>query len=306
MVNDLDRGNPQSGAESTRKARKLSRLSLTGFILSLLTLGISVLLWPSIKLPKVLDNVLTAGVFIGFVATLVFSIAGMISSRNGKRRCWQFGMAGVLILALGQVLLVLSFIWYLFSGSPTSTTHTDMTYHSYSTAITGTPKIFGHYITFPCTIGELKAMGFDVDYDVLVGQVQMWPADGREHYSDGPHFKCYLDRNSYDYPNNLASDDSIVVAIEFQKYNEVEFDFHNISFDTTEDDIIAAFGFPSFEEDTEFDGHKSYYQGDNGCIYRFNYRYSIYRADSESERDRSIWIIMIGSEEFMTTRAKYH
>ena len=37
MVNDPDRGNPQSGTESTQKVRKLSRLSLTGFILSLVT-----------------------------------------------------------------------------------------------------------------------------------------------------------------------------------------------------------------------------------------------------------------------------
>lgn len=300
MVNNLDRGNPQSGTESTQKVRKLSRLSLTGFILSLLTLGIGVLLRLPVKLPKVLNNVLTAGVFIAFAATLVFSIAGMISSRNGKRRCWQFGMAGVLILALAQVLLVLSFIWNLLSRSPTSTVHTDMTYHSYSTAITGTPKIFGHYITFPCTIGELKAMGFDVDYDVLVGRVQMWPADGREYFFDGPYFTCHLDRNSYDYPNNLASDDSIVVAIEFQQHNKVEFDFHNISFDTTEDDIIASFGFPSFEEDNRRDGHKSYYQGDNGCIYRFNYRYST--SESESERDHSMWIITIGSEKYMKTK----
>ncbi len=312
MVNDLDRGNPQSGTESTQKVRKLSRLSLTGFILSLLTLGIGVLLRLPVKLPKALNNVLTAGVLIGFVATLVFSIAGMISSRNGKRRGWQFGLAGIIILALGQVFMVLSFILFFIFGhssriTSTTTEPTETTFNPQSTLITGTPKIFGHEITLPCTIGELKAMGFDVDYDVAGGGVQMWPADGREHYMRGPHFECKLDRDSYDDSNNLISDDTIVVAIEFQEYNKVEFDFHNISFKTTEDVILSSFGVPAFEEDNELDGHKSFYKGDNGLMYRFSYSYSNCRTyNSESDKDRSIWIIMFGTEEYMKTKGIYY
>ncbi|MDY6338599.1 MAG: YrzE family protein [Saccharofermentans sp.] len=312
MVKDLDRGNPQSGTESTQKVRKLSRLSLTGFILSLLTLGIGVLLRLPVKLPKVLDNVLTAGVLIGFVATLVFSIAGMISSKNGKRRGWQFGLAGIIILVLGQVFMVLSFILFFIFGhnsriTSTTTEPTETTFNPQSTVITGTPKIFGHEITLPCTIGELKAMGFDVDYDVAGGGVQMWPADGREHYMRGPHFECKLDRDSYDDSKNLASDDSIVVAIEFQEYNKVEFDFHNISFKTTEDVILSSFGVPAFEEDNELDGHKSFYKGDNGLMYRFSYSYSNCRTyNSESDKDRSIWIIMFGTEEYMKTKGIYY
>jgi len=312
MVNDPDRGNPQSGTESTQKVRKLSRLSLTGFILSLLSLGIGVLLRLPVKLPKVLDNVLTAGVLIGFVATLIFSIAGMISSRIGKRRGWQFGLAGIIILVLGQVFMVLSFILFFIFGhssriTSTTTEPTETTFNPQSTVITGTPKIFGHEITLPCTIGELKAMGFDVDYDVAGGGVQMWPADGREHYMRGPHFECHLDRDSYDDSKNLASDDSIVVAIEFQEYNEVEFDFHKISFKTTEAVILASFGEPAFEEDDPIYNHKSFYEGDNGCMYRFTYGYSNCREyESESDKDRSIWTIMIGTEEYMKTSGKYY
>ena len=312
MVNDPDRGNPQSGTESTQKVRKLSRLSLTGFILSLVTVVLFVFLWLGVRMPGDLEDALSAGKYLLFAATLIFSIAGMISSRNGKRRGWQFGLAGIIILVLGQVFMVLSFILFFIFGhssriASTTTEPTETTFNPQSTVITGTPKIFGHEITLPCTIGELKAMGFDVDYDVAGGGVQMWPADGREHYMRGPHFKCHLDRDSYDDSKNLASDDSIVVAIEFQEYNEVEFDFHKISFKTTEGVILASFGEPAFEEDNELDGHKSFYKGDNGLMYRFSYRYSNCRTyNSESDKDRSIWIIMFGTEEYMKTKGKYY
>jgi hypothetical protein len=305
MVNDPDRGNPQSGTESTPKERKLSRLSLTGFILSLVTVSLFVFLWLGVRMPGDLEDALSAGKYILFAATIIFSIAGMISSRNGRRRGRQFGLAGIIILALGLVLLVLSFIqFFIFEHSSritsTSTVPTETTFNPQATVITGTPKLFGHQITLPCTIGELKAMGFDVDNKAHAGSIQMWPADGRDHASAGPHFECHLDRDSYDDSKNLVSDDTIVVAIEFQEYNEVEFDFHNISFKTTEDVILSSFGVPAFEEDDPIYGHKSFYNGDNGCMYRFTYGYSNCRDyNSESDKDRNILIIMFGTEEYM-------
>lgn len=282
---------------------QFSKLSFIGFILSFLSLICFV--WLLIASDRFRNNnvavvIGTAAVGVSLTLSLIFSVAGFISARKNFSKGRTFGLSGMIMSSVTAVVLVcLLLARSLLSGLMTTGTPSgkDVSLNTDSAAIDGVPKIFGEAIFLPCTVAELKQKGFDTDYEVLSQKISMWPEDGREFYADGPHFDCYLEYGSYDYKNDKASDDSVVVAVKFQEYNMVDLDFHNISFDMTDGDIWDLFGTPAYQEDDVMNGHAVYFTGDHGLMYKFNYRFSNQRP--EKDEDRDIWEIMIATEEYM-------
>ena len=291
-----------SGNTAPQKERKFSKLSLAGFIISVSSLICFILLIVAtsrLRKQGVLVGIGIAAVFVALALSLILSISGFASARENKRKGSPFGLSGILISSITSCVLVCLLLSRacLSSLMTVSTATKAVPINTNSTVIDGVPKVFGEAIFLPCTIAELKQKGFDTDYSVTAHEIHMWPKDDREFFAEGPYINCYLEYDSYDYGNNTASDDSIVVAITFQEYNQAELDFHSISFDMTDEDIWNQFGVPAYEEDSKMDGHAAYYMGNHGLMYKFNYRFSNQRY--EQDEDRDIWEITIATEEYM-------
>ena len=291
-----------SGNTAPQKERKFSKLSLAGFIISVSSLICFILLIVAtsrLRKQGVLVGIGIAAVFVALALSLILSISGFASARENKRKGSPFGLSGILISSITSCVLVCLLLSRacLSSLMTVSTATKAVPINTNSTVIDGVPRVFGEAIFLPCTIAELKQKGFDTDYSVTVHEIHMWPKDDREFFAEGPYINCYLEYDSYDYGNNTASDDSIVVAITFQEYNQAELDFHSISFDMTDEDIWNQFGVPAYEEDSKMDGHAAYYMGNHGLMYKFNYRFSNQRY--EQDEDRDIWEITIATEEYM-------
>lgn len=289
------------GNGALQAGHKFSKLSLTGFILSFLSLICFV--WLLIASDRFRNNnvavvIGTAAVGVSLTLSLIFSVAGFISARKSKSKGGPFGLTGVIMSSIMAVVLVILLLTRsMLSGIMAAWTSPgkDVPLDTDSAVIDGVPKIFGEAIFLPCTVAELKQKGFDTDYELLSQTLHMWPKDDRESYFNGPYFDCYLEYGSYDYKNNKASDDSVVVAITFQEYNQVDLDFHNISFDTTDGDIWDMFGTPAYQEDDLMNGHAAYFLGDHGLVYKFSYSFSNQRP--ESDQNRGIWEITIAAKE---------
>lgn len=291
-----------SGNAAPQKERKFSKLSLAGFIISVSSLICFILLIVAtsrLRKQGVLVGIGIAAVFVALALSLILSISGFASARENKRKGSPFGLSGILISSITSCVLVCLLLSRacLSSLMTVSTATKAVPINTNSTVIDGVPRVFGEAIFLPCTIAELKQKGFDTDYSVTVHEIHMWPKDDREFFAEGPYINCYLEYDSYDYGNNTASDDSIVVAITFQEYNQAELDFHSISFDMTDEDIWNQFGVPAYEEDSKMNGHAAYYMGNHGLMYKFNYRFSNQRP--EKDEDRDIWEITIATEEYM-------
>lgn len=318
MVNCPNCGSPQNekavycgvcGSILKKKPRPFSKLSLICFLITIFTM-VSLAVFRYTVVDKIYFVVLGV-VAVVITGALILSIISLVSSKKEKKSGWQFGLVSLIISAcVMSVYLLFALAWVLVSipsSSGSTKTKTTEPYMNFGSAvISGTPRFFGKEITLPCTVGELKELGFDTDYDLVGDEMKIWPKDGRDSPYSGPYFDCYLEFNSYNSRTDKATNQSVVVAIQFQKHNQVDFDFHNISLDMTEYDVIDAFGYPAFEHDPEMDGHKSYYWGDNGCVYRFNYMYSNSRGyyESEEEKDRRTWRIMYATEEYALAHGK--
>ena len=325
MVNCPNCGNPQNdstqycgkcGSTLPKVQNQFSKLCLTGFFVSISAVAGLIILWFLINLYGNGYRVFLPGlilIFVSLTVSLVLSIAGLVSAKKNKKKGRAFGIAGLIVSAVAKafyITVVLSATVIIGSFAAlianTKTEPTETTLNPEAIAIPGTPKIFGNAVRLPCSVGDFKAMGFNTNYDVSgVNEMYMWPSDGRDYYMHGPFFVCILDRDSYNDKENRATDNSVVLAITFQETCCVDFDFHGISFDTTEGVIFASFGEPAFERDISIEGHKSYYKGDNGLMYRFLYGYSNQR-DDDKQKSYPILEIMIGSEDYMKTKSKYN
>lgn len=296
-----------SGNAAPQKERKFSKLSLAGFIISVSSLICFILLIVAtsrLRKQGVLVGIGIAAVFVALVLSLILSISGFASARENKRKGSPFGLSGILISSITSCVLVCLLLSRacLSSLMTVSTATKAVPINTNSTVIDGVPRVFGEAIFLPCTIAELKQKGFDTDYSVFFNEINMWPQDDREFYAEGPHFICYLESGSYDFNKNIASDDSVVVAIKFQEYNQVDLDFHNISFDMTDEDIWDLFGEPAYEEDSKMDGHAAYFMGNHGLMYKFNYYFSNQRPEPDEERN--IYEITIGTEQYIKNNIK--
>ena len=292
------------GNAAPQKGRNFSKLSLTGFIISVSSLICFVLLTVATSRFRKQGLIVGIGIALVFVAlalSLILSIAGFASAREDNRNGSSFGLSGIIISSITSCVLVCILLSRACFSSLLTAKATEakvVPINANSTVVDGVPKIFGEAIFLPCTVAELKQKGFDTDYSVLVHEIHMWPKDDRKSFFDGPYFDCYLEYGSYDYNKNTASDDSIVVAITFQEHNQVELDFHNISFDMTDEDIWDLFGTPAYQEDDKWNGHSAYFMGNHGLMYKFNYRFSNNRPDQDQD-DHCICEIIIATEEHM-------
>lgn len=165
------------GNGALQAGHKFSKLSLTGFILSFLSLICFV--WLLIASDRFRNNnvavvIGTAAVGVSLTLSLIFSVAGFISARKNISKGRTFGLSGMIMSSItAVVLVVLLLARSLLSGFMTTANNKDVPLNTDSAAIDGVPRIFGEAIFLPCTVAELKQKGFDTDYDVLLQKISM-------------------------------------------------------------------------------------------------------------------------------------
>ncbi len=165
-----------------------------------------------------------------------------------------------------------------------------------SPSISGQMLVFGEEIKLPCTIGELKSMGYDTDYIYFNGKVSMVRADGE---SSKISLQVCTDYNIRYESNQKLTDEDKIVAYKFTSDYPVEFEFNDIEFGMTEEEFIKRFGEPAFKIEDSFFGDSLYYAGDNDLAYRFNFT---------SGQSHELDGIMAGTAEYMTWESQglYH
>ena len=129
------------------------------------------------------------------------------------------------------------------------------------------PRLYGKEITLACTVGELKAKGFEFCDDGIIedGAVMMTISD--DIYDNEWAFICHL--QSPDQFNGVATNDAVVSAIEVYML-ETEMSFFNIRLDMPEKDFTAEYGSPAYVIGSKTDRTFYYYfLDDKGNVYEF-------------------------------------
>ena len=129
------------------------------------------------------------------------------------------------------------------------------------------PRLYGKEITLACTVGELKAKGFEFcDGGVIEdGAVMMTISDDVDDNEWA--FICHL--QSPDQFNGVATNDAVVSAIEVYML-ETEMSFFNIRLDMPEKDFTAEYGSPAYVIGSKTDRTFYYYfLDDKGNVYEF-------------------------------------
>ena len=154
------------------------------------------------------------------------------------------------------------------------------------------PSLYGKQVTFACTIGELRNMGFDYFED---GQVE---DDGSVWMTcdDGYAFACYL--MNPEQQTGTAANDAVILGIEVFMV-ETELDFYDISLDMKEKDFTAACGTPAYVIGEKTDRTFYYYFFDKtGYVYEFCFVNTTGNPD-----DAKLMTIAYGHKDYMYTRA---
>ena len=132
-----------------------------------------------------------------------------------------------------------------------------------ATVLMGTPKLNGHAINLPCTIGDLKSYGFTVD-EVIDGESVTMVYDQPDNYYA---FTCYLEEPSQD-PNSVKDAD-VVVAIELYIIG-TDLDYYGLELGMYENDFKALLGTPAYTAGRTVDhGRYYYYLGLGDVVYEF-------------------------------------
>lgn len=142
-----------------------------------------------------------------------------------------------------------------------------------SDVITGLPTICGHTISLPCTVGDLKAMGFTTDGVVLTGNMLMeieyevYNEAWEEMETVEDQISCFV--GGKDFETDNVSDDAIVYEITFGQYFEV----NGMGMRTPENEFISNTGTPAYVDrtDNEFRRCAYYYLDENGCVYKIRF-----------------------------------
>ena len=139
--------------------------------------------------------------------------------------------------------------------------------------IVGLPTLCGHTISLPCTVGDLKAIGFTTDGSAFAGQMTMdieyevYNETWEEMETVTDEIICFVE--GPDYESDDVSDDVIVYEITFGE----DFVVNGMSWGTREDEFVSNTGTPSYVDrtDNEFRRCAYYYLDENGNCYKLRF-----------------------------------
>ena len=162
--------------------------------------------------------------------------------------------------------------------------------------IAGVPVVNGHEINLPCTVADLKSIGFDLEDGGVVGEGSFISMcyDGPDDYYA---FFCYLDGDKPE--GSVVSDNDQVVAVELFMENTA-LELHGVQMGMDEKDFGPLIGIPALVSERPFDyGNYKFYRGDTGLIYEF-YFMNITDNSGNLKLDSQVF----GTEEYMTTHRR--
>ena len=139
--------------------------------------------------------------------------------------------------------------------------------------IVGLPTLCGHTISLPCTVGDLKAIGFTTDGSAFAGQMTMdieyevYNETWEEMETVKDEIICFVE--GPDFKSDNVSDDAIVYEITFGD----DFVVNGMSFGISEDEFVRNTGTPSYVDrtDNEFRRCAYYYLDENGNCYKLRF-----------------------------------
>ena len=109
-----------------------------------------------------------------------------------------------------------------------------------------------------------------------------------------PYLYACTDINRKYERGETVKDEDLIAAVKFTEYHQVDLDFNDIVFGMSDEDFLAVFGTPAYECNYAHEGYGRYYEGDNGCIYRF-----IFGSDKKLNN------ILIGTPEYIDWEINY-
>ncbi|MBP5417257.1 MAG: sigma-70 family RNA polymerase sigma factor [Clostridiales bacterium] len=132
-----------------------------------------------------------------------------------------------------------------------------------SNVLMKSPVVNGYPIDVPCTIGDLKSKGFEID-EVVDGEMVCMVYDQPDNYYA---LNCYLEEPAGDQAN--VSDDTRVAAIELFIIG-TDLDFYGLELGMYEEDFKSVMGTPyAIAGRTVDHGRYYYYLGLGDVIYEF-------------------------------------
>jgi len=138
--------------------------------------------------------------------------------------------------------------------------------------------IYGTEITLPCTLGDLKALGYEPNSDVSMGELNMhYVLNGEAKFTIYVKFEDpELEVDEEDVKD--LSDDMTVVAI--YTYGEApQYEFNGVKNGMTEEEVLSILGIPAFVYDIGNMGKAYYYKDKAGNIYCFSFMHFIGEAE---------------------------
>ena len=159
-----------------------------------------------------------------------------------------------------------------------------------ATVITQLPVINGHEIKLPCTIGDIKNMGFTIDEDTIFdGNVSAVYDEGLSYYA----FFCYLDVPASREGTSVNDDDTVIAIEVFMEGTDM--DFYGVQIGMHEEDFLPLIGTPSYITGLALDyGQYYYYMGADGTMYEL-----YFMNFSNPGEDESLSSVVFGTQEFM-------
>lgn len=168
--------------------------------------------------------------------------------------------------------------------------------------ISGTPSILGNEIVLPCTVGDLKALGYTTDGVVSCGRMGMTKSyvytevdeeDG-EIYEEERETGFEVVIGGFDYNADSVTDDTVVYGINLYD-GYAEFEMGGITSVMGETQFLEIVGTPAYVRLTPDDFQRSDYifLDENGNAYRF-----IFYQYIDSDKDPILAYVFWGTPEY--------
>ena len=168
--------------------------------------------------------------------------------------------------------------------------------------ISGTPSILGNEIVLPCTVGDLKALGYTTDGVVSCGRMGMTKSyvytevdeeDG-EIYEEERETGFEVVIGGFDYNADSVTDDTVVYGINLSD-GYAEFEMGGITSVMGETQFLEIVGTPAYVRLTPDDFQRSDYifLDENGNAYRF-----IFYQYIDSDEDPILVYVIWGTPEY--------
>ena len=179
------------------------------------------------------------------------------------------------------------------AASSSETPETQGTADPNSNILMKSPVVNGYPIDVPCTIGDLKSKGFEID-EVVDGEMVCMVYDQPDNYYA---LNCYLEEPAGDQAN--VSDDTRVAAIELFIIG-TDLDFYGLELGMYEEDFKPIMGTPyKIAGRTVDHGRYYYYLGLGDVIYEF------YCSElTEDPTKPELVSILFGTQEYMYEKTR--